>query len=52
MPLILRAGVAKLFDSRAEFATASPLEGRIQCDLRNDYSAELPPYFMAGSALI
>jgi len=27
--------VAKLFDPRAEFATASPLEGRKQCDLRD-----------------
>jgi len=27
--------VAKLFDPRAEFATAWPLKGRIPCDLRN-----------------
>jgi len=30
-----RTGVAKLFDPRAEFATAWPVEGRILCDLRN-----------------
>jgi len=28
-------GVAKLCDPRAEFATAWPLEGQIQCDLRD-----------------
>jgi len=28
-------GVAKHFDTRTEFATAWPLEGRTQCDLRN-----------------
>jgi len=27
--------VTRLFDPRAEFATACPLEGRIQCGLRN-----------------
>jgi len=30
-----RPGVAKRFDPRAEFGTAWPLEGRIQCDLRD-----------------
>jgi len=33
--LCATAEVAKLFDTRAEFATAWPLEGWIQCDLRN-----------------
>jgi len=30
-----RPVVAELFDPRAEFAIAWPLEGRIQCDLRD-----------------
>jgi len=33
--LSFKPGVAKLFDPRAEFAAAWPMEGRIQCDLRN-----------------
>jgi len=33
--LAFGAGVAKLFDPRAELATAWPPEGRIQCDLRD-----------------
>jgi len=32
---VLNVGVAKLFDPRAELATAWPLECRIQCDLRH-----------------
>jgi len=42
-------GEAKLFDPRAEFVTAWPLEGHLQCDLCNDYSAMLPVYVMAGT---
>jgi len=30
-----KTGVAKLFDPKAEFVIAWPLEGRMQCDLRD-----------------